>query len=407
MTSLTLSFNHAPSDTDNGQLQQSLIDLWTKIEKKQKRNQKYLHDKETLFAKFQTSILPLEQQQGKQMVELLEFLIPFLTRKSLSDYQREELVNWVESILAFLRSHPFLVDVDHEALQVKVNAAFATFMQSQNLELDEQQIEDVRMEIEHMFDGDMQLSDDEIVALLKDPNVLNQYIQRMREALDEEDDGALDDEQDSGHSRHYNDPFEDFFKQDFEQDDAQQPSSQDAKQKSLDKLFKAGQLNKMYKRLASLLHPDKEQDPAQKTQKHVLMQALSEARRNKDAFTLLQLYQTHVDDGEFDFDTDTLQSMQTLLKEKLHRLDDELQQAKFNNDLSTLVWNKFSGRSKKQTENNFKTHQADLEDDMYDNQAIMEQYQTVAQMKKLLQRRVEDSRDWSDDMPIDLMELFR
>ena len=404
MTSLTPAFKHTSSDGGKNQVQQSLIDLWAKIEKKLKRNQKYLQDKARLFAEFQATILPLEQQQGRQMIELLEFLIPFLNRKSLSAYQREELLNWMESILTFLRSHPFLTDVDHEALQKKVNDAYVSLIQSQNADIEESHIDAVRMEIEQMFAGDMQLSDEEIIALIRDPNILNQYIQRMNEALDEEDDDESAYSQNSSNSSQ---PFEDFFEQDLGQDDAQHHNAKDARQKSLDKLFKAGQLNKIYKRLASLLHPDKEQDPGKKAQKHALMQTLSEARKNNDAFTLLQLYQTHINDGEFAFDSDTLSSMQALLREKLHRLDDELHQAKSNNELSTLVWRKFSGRSKKHTENNFKIHLADLEDEIYQKQFIMEQYQTVAQMKKLLQEKVEDNRGWSNDMPVDLMDLFR
>lgn len=150
----------------------------------------------------------------------------------------------------------------------------------------------------------------------------------------------------------------DFFQQDFAQDDDQHQYAKNTRQKSLDKLSKAEQLNKIYKRLASLVHPDKEQDPGKKAQKHVLMQTLSEARKNNDAFTLLQLYQTHINEGEFAIDSDTLSSIQALLREKLHSLDDELHQAKSNNELSSLVWRKFSGRSKKQTEHNFKIHGA-------------------------------------------------
>lgn len=405
MTSLAPLFTNTASDTDNDPLQNALIDLWNKIEKKQKRNQKYLRDKENLFAEFQTKILPLEQQQGKRMAEMLEFLIPFLSRKSLSEYQREELVHWIESMFEVLRSHPFLTDVDYEALESKFNQSLHGYLESQNIEVDQQQIEQVHREVELMFGGDMQLTDEEIIALLKDPSLINQYIQRMHEALDEEDAAAADTEHNSNKDHH--EPFEDFFEDDFTQDNTHYHASQNARQKSLDKLFKAGQLNKMYKRLASLLHPDKELDPVKKAQKHGIMQTLSEARKNKDAFTLLQLYQTHIHDGEFGFDTDTLSSMQTLLTEKLHQLDNELYHAKSNNELSSLVWRKFSGRSKKQTENNFASHIAYLEEDIYQKQVVMQRYQTVAEMKKFLQERVELNRGWSNEMPIDLMDLFR
>jgi hypothetical protein len=134
---------------------------------------------------------------------------------------------------------------------------------------------------------------------------------------------------------------------------------------------------------------------------------LSAARKNKDAFTLLQLYQIHINDGEFSFDTDTLSSMQALLRVKLHRLDDELYAAKSSNELPTLVWRKFKGRSKKQTESNIKIHVANIAEEIQENQLIMQQNQTVAQMKKHLQERLEINRGWESDMPIDLKDLFR
>jgi hypothetical protein len=407
MTSLSPLFNNTAADTFNDPLQKSLSDLWSKIEKKQKRNQKFLDDKENLFVEFQAKVLPFEQQQGMEMVNLVEFLIPFFGRKSLSEYQREELISWIESTLEYLRSHPFLADVDHDALQNKFTAAFTAFIQVQNVEIDIQQIEKVRMDIEHMFEGNMQLTEDEIINLIKDPSLLNQYIQRMDKEISE-DEEDYDNEENNGE---HGDPFERFFDDNFGEDDLQQDAakeaSKDAKQKNLDKLFKAGQLNKIYKRLASLLHPDKEQDPAKKEQKHVLMQTLSDARKNKDAFTLLQLYQIHINDGEFSFDPDTLGSMQALLRAKLHRLDDELYAEKSSNELSTLVWRKFSGRSKKQTESNIKIHVANIAEEVQENQLIMQQNQTVAQMKKHLQERLEKNRGWVSDMPIDLMDLFR
>ena len=79
MTSLSPFFNNTAADTCHDPLQKSLSNLWSKIEKKQKRNQKFLDDKEKLFNEFQIKVLPVEQQQGMEMVNLVEFLIPFIT----------------------------------------------------------------------------------------------------------------------------------------------------------------------------------------------------------------------------------------------------------------------------------------------------------------------------------------
>ncbi|WP_340680077.1 hypothetical protein [Paraglaciecola sp.] len=399
MTSLTPLFNSTTSDTHQDAMHQSLLNIWSKIEKKQKRNQKFLHNKEKTFAEFKVKVLPLEQQHAKQTADLIEFLISFITRKSLSDYQREELLDWIASSLMYLRSHPFLDGVDLDALQNKCDEALAELTQSEQSNIDPHEIERVRHSIEIMFAGKMQLTDDEIIALIEDPSLIDDYIEQTQKGLDEE--------QQSGHKSQQHDPFDDKFREQAEEDFRHHAPQQDDRQKDLEKLFKGGQLNKIYKRLASLLHPDKELDLVKKAQKNVLMQTLSEARKNKDAFTLLQLYHTYINDGEFSFDTNTLNSMQTLLRAKLHHLDDELHAAKSNNDISTIVWRKFSERSNKLTEQNFTTHISALKREYREQQNIMQQNKTVAKMKKLLQERVDQNCGWIDDMPIDLMDLFR
>jgi|GEM_PF-1120108 len=399
MKQLAPFLSSAETNMSDNPNQKTLIDLWSKIEKRQKRNQSFVVKKEQLFEQFEEKVLPTEQAHGQQAFELVEFLVTFLVRKSLSNNQREELLNWIEDKLNYIRNHPFLGNFDHEALQKKVNDAMVTFSQSQNLEVDARDIEQVRAEIKLMFDDNMHLSDEEITKLIRDPRLLNEFIEQMNDALDEQEAAANDE------GEQHNEPFQDFFGQQNEEDDFQQHTSQDPKQKDLNKLFKSGQLNKIYKKLAAILHPDKEQDPAKKQEKHILMQELSAARKNKDAYTLLQLYQTHINDGEFSFDAETLQSMQALLEEKLYQLDDELIAAKSNNDMATLVWRKFSERSKKLTEQGFKQHIAELEEEYYQQSILMKQNSSVAKMKKTLQQRIEDNRVWDGSSPMDFLDI--
>jgi hypothetical protein len=399
MKQLAPFFSSAEPNMSDSSNQKTLIDLWSKIEKRQKRNQNFVVKKERLFEQFEETVLPSEQAHGQQTFELVEFLVTFLVRKSLSNNQREELLYWIEEKLNYIHAHPFLGKFDPEALQKKVNDALVIFSQSQNLEIDAHDIERVRAEIKLMFDDNMHLSDEEITNLMRDPSLLNKFIEQMNDALDEQE-AAVNNEYEQ-----HNDPFQDFSDNQYEEEYFEQHTSQDPRQKDLNKLFKSGQLNKIYKKLAVVLHPDKEQDPAKKEEKHILMQELSAARKNKDAYTLLQLYQTHINDGEFISDAETLQSMQTLLEEKLYQLDDELIAAKSNNDMVTLVWRKFSERSKKLTEQGFKQHIAELEEDYYQQSILMKQNNSVAKMKKTLQQRIEDNRVWDGSSPLDFLDM--
>lgn len=390
MTQLTPFSSDPETASSDSPEQKRLTELWKKIEKRQTRNQNFAVKKDKLFTQFKETVLPAEQALGEQTYHLLEFLIAFLTRKSFSHNQRDELLYWIDEELAYIRNHPFLNDVDHEALQKKVNEAMVMLTQSQNVDINAQDIELFRAEIELMFDQEMQLSDDEIVNLIKDPSLFSEFIERMDGNLDEEDPDLYE------QNEQYNDPFQDFGGGQTEDEYFEQHSSQNSRQKDLGKLFKNGQLNKIYKKLANVLHPDKELNPAKKEQKHLLMQVLSEARKNKDAYTLLKLYQTHVNDGEFSFDAQTMTALQTFLAEKLHQLDDELHAAKYNNELSALVWQTFSKRSKKATDQGFKGHVSKLEAQCREHSKLIKENTSVAKMKKVLQQRMQYNRDWDN-----------
>ncbi len=69
-------------------------------------------------------------------------------------------------------------------------------------------------------------------------------------------------------------------------------------------------LSTLYKQLAKVLHPDLERDPARQTEKLRLMQKATEAYRNRDLATLLQLEVEHLRRDEGD--------VASLTKEKLH-----------------------------------------------------------------------------------------
>ena len=112
-------------------------------------------------------------------------------------------------------------------------------------------------------------------------------------------------------------------------------------------MFRGTQLNKMYKRIANVIHPDKETDPLKKEEKHVLMQKLAVAKKNNDVMTLVRMFTQYVPDAECILDEDTLLRMEHLLDMRIRELNLE-HRAIFNDqgDKSN-IWKKFSATSKK------------------------------------------------------------
>jgi len=258
------------------------------------------------------------------------------------------------------------------------------------------------------------LSDRELKEILIDPSRIYPHLDALDAFTEDGDDDFCSEDQanafdqDDFDEEDFDDAFFDDFYRQYQQHHEQDAALHQARQNQLDRLFKGSQLNKMYKRLASKLHPDKELDPQTKHDKHQQMQALAEARQHKDGFTILQLYLQHFDDDP-SFDQDTLNSLLPLLEEKLHTLNIEYQELQNNDRIETLVWHKFKARSKKQIQQNMQDHCVELQTESQEMDAFIRSCSTVKNIKGELRRRLNEEKfNPFDDFDLDsLGGLFR
>ncbi len=91
-------------------------------------------------------------------------------------------------------------------------------------------------------------------------------------------------------------------------------------------------------------------------------------------------------------DIELSNSLVRLLNEKLEQLERENYDYKYGNDLSSMVWRKFGGRSKKATEENIAAYLADLEDNYSELNYCIDQVKTVKLLKKELAERYDQRR---------------
>ncbi len=378
MPAQLIKSNSASDDTRESDPQLlALTKLWEKIEKHEKRNERLRDKMDQLFAEFNQQVLPYEHKQSQQVARQIIHLTKFIDKKSLSHEQRAELFAWIESEIAYLESHPFAEGINTAEMRESLDKAIGDFSRANPITLTPEIKLDMRDMLDDMFAGQLDLSDEQLQAIVEDPAVLQQFVQ---EQLGEQAEDEYTDENDDFFADH---EFEDFFHHhDHREKAAQRKDSQ------LNQLFKSSQLNKMYKRLATQLHPDKEMDPLKKAEKHQLMQTLSLARKNKDAFALLKLYQQYVPDADFSFDPQTLTAMEQLLKQKVVGLNQDHQKLKQSNELPALVWRKLSARSKKMTKANIEQHIVALDKEYADSQAFIRQHSTVKMVGKLLSQRI-------------------
>ena len=316
---------------------------WSQIEKKQKRN-KALQKKIAMFySSFQAEILPEEEKMCELLAQETRHLMTFMPRKSFTQWQREELHAWIESNLDTLTGHPFCPDGLSTSLREEYSQALLDKAQAfaEDHQFDPDEIADMRDLVEDLLGDSEQFSEQQLSDFLRDPVSFHRHVEAFLEAAREEaeqfDEDQLDDE---------------FFKRLEEEfansDHFQQHSHSYAKQqKKLKDLFNASQLKKCYKMLASRLHPDKELDPALKEQKSELMAQLAQAKKEKDAFTIISMFQQYVPDNDLNLDDDLNAELLTLLAEKLTQLDREYSALQHADSIESMVWQKLGGRTKK------------------------------------------------------------
>ncbi|MEM5550905.1 hypothetical protein WNY63_09200 [Pseudoalteromonas neustonica] len=360
--------------------------LWQRIDKHTKRNANFEIKKSTLFNQFKEQVEPHEHHQARMMAEQIIHLSKFIQRKSLTIEQRNELVDWINEDLEYLSGHPFIGELEIE----KVTQIFQSHLSKHNHDtvnaIDSSQLNLLRTMLQQDFPG-LELTDEDLREIAVNPQKLYQHLDEQGFGEDEESD---DDAFNPGNAHAEQDEdWDDFFDQfeRFDRDEIKQQKT-DAK---LEKLFKSSQLNKMYKRLAAKLHPDKEPDPTKKAEKHELMQQLGQARKAKDGFTLLQLYITHFDD-DVDFDEETKANLIPLLQNKIVELNKLHRQQKEGNDPHSLVWRKFNGRSKAQIKHNFTNHIAALNSECEEISERLGYCTTVKLLKEELNDRIINKR---------------
>lgn len=90
-------------------------------------------------------------------------------------------------------------------------------------------------------------------------------------------------------------------------------------------------IREVYRKLASALHPDRERDPVERERKAALMQRVNQAYASRSLLDLLeiQLELEHIDQAALDsISEDRLKRWNTILKEQLRGLDEEIAEIK-------------------------------------------------------------------------------
>lgn len=392
MTTVTVSSLTATPSSKNKK--NRLNHLWEEVGKKQRRNLRYQAKLDDFYHDFKASAEDQEQAVCLMTEKWIHHLLSFVPRKTIKGVQREALYDWIQEELSILEANPFSPVNIVELREAFNQAIMADAPNQPDVEsITEEQLDDFRQELSMMLGHDIQLTDDQLREMVKDPQQFHDYLQALMAQQMEEAQSDEDDDIDWG--------TDDFFSHDDEQ-----ASRNSSHTETGQVLYSDKQMTKLYRQLAKRLHPDKETDNNKKAEKSALMQQLSQAKKEKDVVALLLMAQQHLPDHEMVMDSDMIARLQATLKEKIWHLNQEYQELKHGHDLKSIIWDRFGGGNKASRAKGLEQYRARLERDAEELLKKCQEVTTIKHLQLHLKERINASRFEAQFLKMDPAELF-
>jgi len=123
-------------------------------------------------------------------------------------------------------------------------------------------------------------------------------------------------------------------------------------------------VERLFRQLAKVLHPDREQDEEAKAAKHVLMSECLKARQEKDIQALLTLYCEHVGDLPDDLNNNSHSELVSALELQLKQLQLELRDKRFGDPLHAMIIERYSSSTSNDSEPRINNHAQSLDDEV-------------------------------------------
>ncbi|MEZ9006203.1 hypothetical protein AB6E26_26545, partial [Vibrio splendidus] len=350
-----------------------LSELWRKIEKNERRNQKAELKVNQLFSEYKDKLTPYDKKLDHLHCAWVKHLMSFLTSKKLKTNIRNRLMQAIEQELIDLLDRPFINDRDKvEALCEEYETYHNKVFQKEKQQALNAACREFENGMKEMFGADIDLPHKKIREILAsgDPFAIEAFISALWASF----------------VKHNNDSFSPRAQNEDDWDDFEFDyfESEDDDALNIKEMFRGTQLNKMYKRIASVIHPDKESDPLKKEEKHRLMQKLAVAKRENDVMTLVRMLTEYVPDSEHLLDETTLVRMEHLLEMKLLDLNRAHRDIFSQQGVKSQVWRQFSAPSKKKTQAKMEKYIEVIDDSIVSLEKRIRKVNSINQLKKYL-----------------------
>ncbi len=364
------------------------LQLWAAIRKTQEELNLWQAQVDQVDALFNEHIVPRERELTGVVGDVTELLIEHFAADSLGIAEQSLLGLWVTDNLNSLKDHPFgdsqrTQELSQAWLELlnndgAVENQLARLARQHNLSPGDKQQPDFANtgEYEDEPDGD---DDDEPLFDFGMHKKASDTPQANTEKVVEPENVDVDDGDES---------------------DADEEPSPASVADTINSLEDKLSVERLFRQLAKVLHPDREQDEQAKAAKHVLMSQCLKARKENDINTLLTLYCEHVGELPDDLNNNSHKELINALQLQLRQLQTELRQKRFGDPLQAMIVERYASSSNADCDRRIRSHAQSLDVEIQSAQRTQEQLgETDGLLDALVDRRaVEQDRMAIDEM---------
>ena len=302
--------------------------LWEAIRTTREELDQWRQRAEQVELLFRAHILPRETRFTTACSALTMRLMDHFEHARLNGARQALLSLWITDNLYSLNAHPFVSDTQRSALSQR----WQTIQIEESNRADEPPSSSGQTRSGSLNDA---LDEDE----LDEDDVIFDFGWHNSGSARAQDEAAVTPEHDEAWSS-----TDRPTQADGHEDDA--PADVDAKVSELENRLS---IDRLFRQLARVLHPDREQNETVKAEKHELMSQCLKARRDRDINTLLTLYCQHVGNLPDDLSANDHEELIKALQIQLRRLQIEFSQERFADPLRVQIVERYSGGDEQET----------------------------------------------------------
>lgn len=342
--------------------------LWKKLKALRDENTSVFLNLKDIAARFESLIKPLELEYTKGVYNQCDVLIEHYQKSSLDTAELSLLGLWITEHQSTLGEHPFAQHLPLEALyrrwqQVLTDGDTAIDKHLASFAASSHEKTQAKNDVYNDSAGNKHFSE-----------------QAPGTQQKESDSGAQDfDEQTiNPHRKNHN-----------KANTASTPGHRKAS-KELESVLS---VEKIFRKLAHALHPDREQEEHKKIEKDQLMRLCLEARDSNDLAALLMLYEQHVDKIDSLLKDTDLSQLEILLKKEIAELQAERVQLQSSGTLQAQILERYRSDNASETDRRFADHEKKLKERLVFIEQQTAELQTQKGLLQALTKRREIELD--------------